>query len=71
MADNDWQSEQDEFVRDSDLSPHEKWYGYVSRSKRQQETIESDTLRGTSRMKAYCVIKPSLTQRVLRWFKRS
>ncbi len=71
MADNDWESEKDEFVRNSDLTPHEKWYGYVSRSKREQETIDTDTLRGTSRMKAYRLIKPRWTQRVLRWFTKS
>ena len=71
MANNDWQSEKDALVHDSDLTPHEKWYGYVSQSKRQQETIDTDTLRGTSRMKVYRLIKPTWTQRVLRWFKRS
>ncbi len=44
---------------------------HLSRLAQQTETVDSDTLRGTSRMKAYRFIKPSWTQRVLRWFTKS
>ena len=52
------------------------WYDYVSRSKQKTETptraetIDSDTLLDTSRMKVYPVAKTSWTQRVLSWFRR-
>ena len=43
---------------------------YLSRVAQQTETVDSNTLRGTSRMKAYRFDKASWTQRVLSWFRR-
>ena len=43
---------------------------YLSRLAQQTETVDSNTLRGTSRMKAYRFDKASWTQRVLSWFRR-
>ena len=43
---------------------------HLSRLAQQTETINSDTLRGTSRMKAYRFDKASWTQRVLSWIRR-
>ena len=42
----------------------------LSRLLQETETINSDTLRGTSRMKAYRFDKASWTQRVLSWIRR-
>ena len=42
---------------------------YLSRLAQQTETINSDSLRGTSRMKAYRFDKTSWTQRVLSWIR--
>ena len=43
---------------------------YLSRLAQQTETVDSNTLRGTSRMKAYRFDKASWTQRVLSWIRR-
>ncbi len=43
---------------------------YLSQLVRETETVDSDTLGATSRMRAYPLNKTSWTQRVLRWFKR-
>ncbi len=42
----------------------------LSRLLQETETINSDTLRGTSRMKAYRSDKASWTQRALSWIRR-
>ncbi len=70
MGDQDKLDVKNTLVPDSDLTRNDQWYAYVSRSKRETETIESDTLRATSRMKAYPIIKTSWAQRVLSWFKK-
>ncbi len=44
---------------------------YLSRLAQQPETVDSNTLRGTSRMKAYRFDKASWTQRVLSWFRKN
>ncbi len=43
---------------------------YLSQLVRETETVDSDILGATSRMKAYPLNKTSWAQRVLRWFKR-
>ena len=49
---------------DSDLTRQEKWYGYISQSKQVEESIDSDTLLATSRMRIYPLIKISWTLRL-------
>ncbi len=43
---------------------------YFSRLAQQTETLDSDTLRATSRIKIHPFDKTSWTQRVLSWFRR-
>ncbi len=42
---------------------------YLSRLAQQTETLDSDTLRSTSRIKIYPFDKTSWAQRVLSWFR--
>lgn len=49
---------------DSDLTRQEKWYGYISQSKQNEESIDADTLLATARMKVYPLIKISWTLRL-------
>ena len=42
---------------------------YLSRLAQQTETLDSDTLRATSRIKIHSFDKTSWTQRVLSWFR--
>ena len=44
---------------------------HLSRLVQETGTVDSDTLRATSRMKAYPFNKTSWTQRALSWFRRS
>ncbi len=43
---------------------------YLSRLQQQTETVDSDTLRATSRIKIHPFNKTSWTQRVLNWSRR-
>ncbi len=49
---------------DRDLTRQETWHGLVSPSKRHEETIDSDTLRGTSRMKTHALPEVTSSLRV-------
>jgi hypothetical protein len=56
---------------DDDRDDSEKTMNeHLSRLVRETETVDSDTLRATSRMKAYPFDKTSWTQRVLSWIRR-
>ncbi len=43
---------------------------YLSRLAQQTETLDSETLLATSRIKRYPLVKTSWTQRVLSWIRR-
>ncbi len=60
---------QDDADTSDDITRNFDMAEYISRSKREAETLDPNNLLATSRMKVPPLIKPSWAQRVLSWFK--
>ncbi len=67
---SDSRDDTDTSVSDGDTTRNLNMSEYISRLKREMETIDSEILLATSRIKRSPSVKTSWTQRVLSWFRR-
>ena len=67
---SDSRDDTDTPVSDGDTTRNLNMSEYISRLKREMETIDSEIFLATSRIKRSPSVKTSWTQRVLSWFKR-